>query len=931
MAHDPEPRPFPEGVVTFLFSDLEGSTRLLESYGAATGVALARHHELFEGLIDRNRGVIFETVGDAVYAAFSSPADCVAAALDAHRALAADLWQEVGGRLACRISIHTGSVERRGSRYFGAPLFRAARLQALAYGEQTVLSAVTAALVSHDLPPGAQLIDRGVHRLKDLQEPEHVFELQHPDLRTEFPPLKSLDARPHNLPVQLSSFVGREDELAKVGDLVKTHRLVTLLGPGGIGKTRLALQAAADQIDAFPDGAWVVDLAPITDPERIPESIAAALRVPERGDQPALQTLGEHLRGKKLLLVLDNLEQLGPGAAGVVAELMSATPDLHVLGTSRAPLRIRGEVEHEVPALSAGDPHATDVELPGAVALFLARAREIQPDFAVTAETGPLIAAICNRLDGLPLAIELAASRLRLFSLATLAEKLAHRLPLLIGGARDLPQRQQALRVTIAWSEELLSQEDRGLFHRLAAFAGSFGLDGASAAAGPGADVETGLMTLLEQSLVRRVDSPDEPRFTMLETIREYAADGLSADGEEAVTRDRMAEYTCALASRSPYDLLGQRQAPTLRLMDAELPNIRGTLAWLQQRGDDSRLPTLVADLARYWSMRGLRREGRQWIDAAVPLVTDQESNVRGRLYRAEAVMTLDEAYPGAKTALERAIAIHRARGDTRDLAGCLLVLSQVGNGLHDFDLTLAAATEAAGLAHELGDLRTEGAALGNIGQAHIQQGRIDEAEASFRRCEALLREAGDLHGVVLTIDAYGQIARFRGDLREARRLYEECVATSVGVGDPEIESLERLNLAMVLSLLGEWQHAAPELLRALALGQELADRQGMLAAVSIAGSLLQAAGDKSGAALVWAMSQAISDDRQIPIYPLDRDDEAFARVRGELRETYAEMESRAATASLDDATEEVASRLRALMEARPAARTATGNVVEAP
>ena len=342
-------------------------------------MALARHHELFEGLVDRNRGVIFETVGDAVYAAFSSAADGVAAALDAHRALAADPWPEVGGRLACRISIHTGAVERRGSRYFGAPLFRAARLQALAYGEQTVLSAITAALVTHDLPPGAQLIDRGVHRLKDLQEPERVFELQHPDLRTEFPPLKSLDARPHNLPVQLSSFVGRDEELAKVGDLVKEHRLVTLLGPGGIGKTRLALQAAADQIDAFPDGAWVVDLAPIRDPERIPESIAAALRVPERGDQPALQTLGEYLRVRSCSWSWTTSSSSCPAPRESSPMLMSVTPDLHVLGTSRAPLRIRGEVEHEVPTLSAGHPDATDVELPGAIALFLARAQRSNP------------------------------------------------------------------------------------------------------------------------------------------------------------------------------------------------------------------------------------------------------------------------------------------------------------------------------------------------------------------------------------------------------------------------------------------------------------------------------------------------------------------------------------------------------------------------
>jgi predicted ATPase len=862
--------------------------------------------------------VIFETVGDAVYAAFSTPAHSASAALDAHRMLAADPWPEVGGRLACRISIHTGAVERRGSHYFGAPLFRAARLQALAYGEQTVVSAATAALVSGSLPDGAQLIDRGVHRLKDLQEPEHVYELQHPDLRTEFPPLKSLDARPNNLPIQLSSFVGRDEELTQVGALVRDHRLVTLLGPGGIGKTRLALQVAADQIDQFPEGAWFVDLSSTNEAGAIPDAIAAALRVPERVDQPALQTLGEHLRNRKLLLVLDNLEQLMPRAAGVVAELLSSAADMQVLATSRAPLRIRGEIEHAVPAMTAGDPHMTDPVLPSAIALFLARAREIQPELAVTDNTGPLIASICNRLDGLPLAIELAASRLRFFPLAALAQKLQNRLPVLIGGARDLPERQQTLRATIAWSDELLGEPDRELFHRLGVFAGSFGLDGASAIAGPGTDVEGGLTTLLEQSLIRRVESPDEPRFAMLETIREFAVDALPVQEREAAA-DRMADYVCTRASRSPDDLLGKRQAATLRLMDAELPNIRATLAWLQDQGDNDRLPLLVADLARYWSMRGLSREAQRWIDAAIPLVADQESNLRGHLYRSEAMMVMADNIPRARDAVERAIAIHRARGDTKDLAGCLLTLSLLGNVLHDYELTKAAGTEAAALAREIGDLRTEGAAVGNIAQTELLQGRIDEAEAGFRKTGALMREAGDLHGYALTVDAYAQIARARGDVHEAAKLHAECAVASADLGDPELEAMARLNLAMVLSQLDEWRAATPELLRGLWLGQEVGDLELRLTAVSIGASVLHAAGDPSGAALLWAMSKTISVDREMQINPLDRDDAAFAKVRGELGSDYADIERRALDVTLEEGTAEVASRLRLLIDSSPA------------
>ncbi|HJP88102.1 MAG TPA: adenylate/guanylate cyclase domain-containing protein [Candidatus Limnocylindrales bacterium] len=916
MAPLPEQRSLPEGTVTFLFSDLEGSTNILERYGSAAGAALLRHHEIYEELVDRNRGVIFETVGDAVYAAFASPADAVAAALDAHHALAAEPWTEIGGRLACRISLHTGVVERRGSRYFGAPLFRAARLQALAYGEQTVVSAATAALVRGDLPAGAVLIDRGVHRLKDLHEPEHVYELQHPDLRTEFPPLKSLDARPHNLPIQLSSFVGRDDELQAIGALVRDHRLVTLLGPGGIGKTRLALQATADAIDQFKDGVWFVDLAPTVGADAIPDAIAAVLRVPQRADQPVIQTLREHVRARKLLLVLDNLEQLLPGAASVVAELMSGAADLHIVTTSRAPLRIRGETEFSVPPLGAGDVSTTDRQLPGAVALFLARAREIRPDFAITAETGPLVAAICNRLDGLPLAIELAASRLRIFPLVTLAERLENRLPVLVGGARDLPERQQTLRATIAWSDELLSEPDRELFHRLGAFAGSFGFDGATAVAEPGADVEAGITGLLEQSLIRPLDARDEPRFAMLETVREFAVDALGLQAR-VVVMDRLAEYICSLAARSADDLVGHRQAATLRLMDAELPNIRATLEWLLARRDGARLPALVADLARYWAMRGLARETRRWLAAVEPFVTDPESNVRARLYRAASM----GAEPGkdarrTKEVLERAVAIHRARGEARDLARSLLALSLIGNLLSDFDLTARTSSEAVALARETGDVRTEGAAEGNMAQAQFKRGQIDAAEAGFRQSNALLERAGDNHGVAQGKASLALIARTRGDLAAAAKLHEDSAAEFAEMGDPVMEVMERLNLAMARSLLGDSQQALAGVVRALALMRRSVDDALMLVGLlSIGASVLHGAGDVLGAARFWAVSAALAEARSLPIDPADRDETTFAQVRAELGTAYAVIEAQAAGTSLEEATDELESRLRRLVQ----------------
>jgi predicted ATPase/class 3 adenylate cyclase len=915
MAPTFEQPPLPQGTVTFLFSDMEGSTAILERYGASAGTALDRHHRIYQGVVDRHHGVIFETVGDAVYAAFASAGDAVAAALDAHRALAADPWTEVGGRVACRISLHSGVVEQRAGHYFGAPLFRAARLQALAYGEQTVVSAATAALVSGQLPPGAVLIDRGVHRLKDLHEPEHVFELQHPDLRTEFPPLRSLDSRPHNLPIQLSSFVGRDDELTAVGALVREHRLVTLLGPGGIGKTRLALQVAADQIDAFPDGAWFVDLAAITDPGAIADAISAVLHVAERPNQPVLQTLSEHLGKRKLLLVLDNLEQLLPGAAPVVAQLLAAAPEIRVLTTSRATLRIRGEVEHVVPPLTAGAASTPDAELPGAIALFLARARDIRPDFAITPETGPLVAAICNRLDGLPLAIELAASRLRLFSLAALADRIEKRLPVLTGGARDLPERQQTLRATIAWSDELLAAADRELFHRLGVFAGSFGFEGAAAVAGRDVDVEAGLAALLDQSLIRRLDSLDESRFAMLETVREFATEALGT-AQQDVAMHRLADYVCVLARRSTTELLDHRQGVMLRTMDAELSNIRATLEWLQGRGDAARLPDLVADLARYWSIRSTIREATRWVDAAELLVEDQESNVRGRLYRARAIAT-----PGplpAKTAMERAVAIHRARGDTEDLVGSLVTQTFVANSIPDYDLTIRAGSEAITLARTIGDLRMEGMAYANIAVALTVVGRLDEAEAGVHKAVELLSKVGDRHGVAAARDRLGLMARARADLPAAAAFHEASAIEFADIGDRIVEASCRLNLAMARSMLGDWRAAAVACRRALELARSAEDPLLQLSSVSIGASVLEAAGEMAGAGLLWAMSARITLTEALPIDPMDRDEEGFARCREELGAAYVSIEAEAGSASLEEATSELETRLRRLLEDRP-------------
>jgi predicted ATPase len=672
-----------------------------------------------------------------------------------------------------------------------------------------------------------------------------------------------------------------------VAALIRDHRLVTLLGPGGIGKTRLALHAAADQIDHFADGAWFVDLSSLREAERMADAIASVFRLQEEAETTAMQRVLAHLRTRRLLLVLDNVEQLLPDAASVVNQLTREAPDLHVLATSRSPLRLRGETEHEVPPLTAGDPTQPDAELPEAVALFVARAREIRPDLKVDATTGPLIVDICNRLDGLPLAIELAAARLRLFSLQGLHDRLTQRLPVLVGGARDLPERQQALRATIAWSDELLDPPVRALFHRLGVFAGSFRLDVAVAVAGPdlGTDAEAGLTTLLEQSLVRRLDGTDEPRFTMLATIREYALDRLTADGDAEATRDRLADHILAIVDQANDELVGPRQAALLRLLDAELPNIRASLHWLHDRGDADRFPRLAADLSRFWAMRALRREGLGWIEAAEPMVTEGSPELQAYLWRAEGGLLNEMDSARALIFFEKAIAIHRASGNQLELARCLLGVSMAYNVLVRLDECIQAAAEARDLAHETGDLRTEAVAIGNIGWATIQRGDTEEGARLSRTAVDLLRRVGDLHGAVVNLSALAIQSRLSGDHAGALAQHLEALEMARQVGDPELIGLELINTVIPLVKLGRWQEAVEPWLEGVALLQDTGIEWEPIAAMSIAVSPLYAAGDIEGAASAWEIANAVADERDIRIQPLDIDEEARSAIEAQPRE----------------------------------------------
>src|SRR5579864_4407160 len=502
----------PTGTITFLFTDIEGSTTRWEHHPEAMRTALARHDGLLRSVITSHEGYVFKMVGDAVYAAFSVPADAVSAAVAAQRAVAAEEWGEVGP-LRVRIALHTGAAQSRDDDYFGQTLNRVARVLSTGYGGQVLLSAVTFELVRDSLPAGVSVQDLGEHALKDLLRPEHIFQIIVPDLPADFPALKSLSRRLHNLPVQPTPFLGRQQEVSSVCSLLSRPevRLVTLTGPGGMGKTRLSLQVAAELADTFTDGVFFVALAPVSDAEQVMTTIIQTLGMREALGQSPLALLKTVIEDKHLLLLLDNFEQVIT-AAVQVAELLASCPKLKIIVTSRVVLHVQAEREFALPPLSVPNPkHLPDLVTLSqyeAVALFIQRAQTVKLDFQVTNANAPAVAGICARLDGLPLAIELAAARAKFFAPQALLTRLEQGLAMLTGGARDLPARQQTLHNTLQWSYDLLTKEEQRLFRWLSVFVGGCTLEAAEAVCQidgeQGMQLLEGVTSLLDKSLLQQ-------------------------------------------------------------------------------------------------------------------------------------------------------------------------------------------------------------------------------------------------------------------------------------------------------------------------------------------------------------------------------------------------------------------------------------------
>jgi predicted ATPase/class 3 adenylate cyclase len=799
-------RDLPTGTVTFLFTDIEGSTRLLQRLGDRYREVVDDHGRILRDAIASGGGTEIHTEGDAFFAVFPTLAGALAAVVQAQRALAGHPWPE-GHSVRVRMGLHTGEAVLGGDDYIGLDVHLAARIAAAGHGGQVLVSETTRTQGGDTLPDRVTLRDLGRHRLKDIERPEHLYDLIIDGLPAEFPAIRTADARPTNLPPQPTSFVGREREVAEVASLLAETRLLTLTGPGGTGKTRLALKAAADHIDRFSDGVFFADLSPIVDPALVPSVIAQALLVREEAGRHILDTLAEHLRDRHILLVLDNSEQVIEAGAAI-ARLIDAAPQLTVLATSRAPFHISAEHAYQVLPLAVPDPkQPADLDMiigSEAVALFAERAAAIRPDFRVTSKNGAVVAGITARLDGLPLAIELAASRLKVLSPEALLERLGQRLALLTSGARDLPERQRTLRAAIEWSHDLFEPEEQRLFARLGTFNGDWTLEAAEVICGPGLslDVLDGVGTLIDHSMVRAREprNDGEPRFTMLETIREFAVERLALSGEEDELRRRHAERFRDVAEEAEGHLTREDRVAWLARLESEHDNMRAALDWTERTQDAETGLRIAAAMWRFWLQRGHLSEGRGRLER---LLSMPGADVGGRV-RARALAALgginywQNDNPPTRAAYQEAVDIARQVGDAKLLAAALLDLSYIPYLERDPDRAEAILREGLAHAEEAGDRVLIAEFLSSIGFLEVVRGNPAGAIEPRRTAIEILRQEGAAWQLGQYLSGQAMITRMVGDLDAARRHLHEALEMFAQAKDNLSISMTLTSLALV-------------------------------------------------------------------------------------------------------------------------------------
>lgn len=848
--------------VTFLFTDVEGSTDLVRRLGdQAYSALLADHHRLLRDSVRAHQGREVDTQGDAFFIAFAEAIDAAAAALAIQRAVGTHPWPATTP-LRVRVGLHTGDALRTGTGYVGMDVHRAARICAAGYGGQILVSQTTRDAVLDRLPDQATLRLLGRYRLKDLQEPEALYQLVHPELAVAFPPPRSLDSIPNNLPLQLTSFIGRERELADVRRLFSTTRLLTLTGPGGCGKTRLALQAAAELVDEFPDGVWLVELAALTDPALVTQAVAGTLGVGEESGRPLGTTLADATRSKRLLLILDNCEHLIDASARLTESLLLAGGGLRVLATSREPLGIAGEMVYRVPSLLVPDARVSltirDLSQAEATRLFIERAVFARPDVPLTDADAPAIAQISTALDGIPLAIEMAAARLRTLTVIQIAQRINDRFGLLTGGSRTALPRHQTLQAVLDWSYDLLSDGERAALQCVSVFPAGFTLDAAEhvcAGAGlrPG-DVLHLISQLTDKSMLFANGHGGEVRYRLLDTIRQYAAERLVRSGRAPAVRTSQLAWSATFIGG--FDRADLPEHEKMDRIAGEHDALRAGLAWALESGDVSAAARLAASLAAFWLVRGYWTEGRRWLETTLTagVNVDPEVQARGLLGLAR-IAEYQGDYQDAKTFTEAGLALQQHLGDAGEVAGALRTLGNIAYGRSDYAAARQLYEESLAYGRTADDRRMIAGTLINLGIVADHQGDHGRAAALGRESLALFRSLDDRRGTAFALHVLALLELDEGDHEAAAPLFEESLAIRRSLNDRRGISGSLHSLGLIARARGDQARAQALHEESLTLRRELGDKQGVGASLSSLAVVAWDRGDLETARRLWRES----------------------------------------------------------------------------
>jgi predicted ATPase/class 3 adenylate cyclase len=821
---------FPSGTVTFLFTDIEGSTKLAQEHPKEMPELLARHNAILNQAIEMYHGFVFRIVGDSFSAAFHTASDALYAALEAQRKLQNESWSLAP--INVRMGIHTGSAQLRddpqgqGASYEGyGTLALTQRVMSVGHGGQILLSQTTHDLVKDRLPDQTELRDMGERRLKDIFRPEHMYQVTAPDLRSEFPPLTTLETFNHNLPAQLTSFIGREQEIAAAQKLFSSTRLLTFIGPGGTGKSRLSLQVAAEQIPEFKDGVWLIELAQLADSNYLLSAIASTFHLRELQGVPLIDTVTDYLRGKQLLLVLDNCEHLIETCAQLSDQFLHACPKLKIITSSREALGINGETVFRVPSLSLPQDvedlrdvgHLTP-DLMGyeATRLFTERAGKANPQFALTKENAPAVTQICKRLDGIPLAIELAAARVKLFTPQQIAERLDDRFKLLTGGSRTALPRQQTLRALIDWSYLTLNEMEQDILRRLAVFSGGWTFEAAESVVGELEAID-GLSGLVNKSLVNVEEKEDESRYRYLETIRQYAMEKLLESGDAVNARDRHLAHFLEVSRRAEEKFGTAQRLMWVNRLEVEHDNLRSALGWALESDPESALQ-MVCSLAIFWLSRRYMTEGCKWCQAALAraealsLAGPDIDQTRAQAYSALAMLSINHGeHHTGQIAARKGVALARRGDDPLQLARALHFLGMSSAFLGDETLAFDSLRESEAICRQFGYKDELAGVLESLAYVTIEihgAQATEQLQSFMEESLALFQGSVDPEAAVRTEGILARLAFYRGDLAEARKHADLMLDLHRQMGDQLSVTGHQSSMAHVARQIGNYQEA---------------------------------------------------------------------------------------------------------------------------